>query len=273
MSTGQTLIAISVGNTRSQFGQFIDGELKHSERFLNAELPRLVQGITARWNTIADMPGSTILLASVNDPVADRLASTLADQLSIQVYRVGDDVPVPIGQQLDPETLTGVDRLLNAAAAFDRLKQACVIIDAGTAVTVDFVDGEGTFHGGAIAPGATMQLHSLHEHTSALPDLPFRAPEREAFGRNTAQAMYQGVFYGIRGMVQRLVEQYAAHYGAFPQVIATGGDAQTLFENEELIDRIVPDLTLLGIAVAAKHALSEREDAERKDQDSQREHG
>src|SRR6185503_8542491 len=157
------------------------------------------------------------------DAVAAKLTSALEDQLSVDIYRVGDDIPIPVGQQLDPETITGVDRLLNAAAAFDRLKQACVVVDAGTAITIDFVDGEGTFHGGAIAPGANMQLHALHEHTAQLPDLKFKAPDPEAFGRNTSQAMYQGVFHGIRGMVQRLVEQYAESYGAFPLVIATGG--------------------------------------------------
>src|SRR6185503_5698731 len=81
-------------------------------------------------------------------------------------------------------------------------------------------------------------------------------PDNEPFGRNTTQAMLQGVYHGIRGMVQRLVERYAEHYEAYPLVIATGGDAATLFEGDPFIDRIVPELTLLGIAVAAKHALS-----------------
>jgi type III pantothenate kinase len=272
MSGLQKLIAVNVGNTRTQIGFFDGSDLLQSDRLANSDLPAVVEHITKWWKGSSEpSPSSSpasqgtsaenhppVLVASVNDAVADRLISALEDQLGSEVYRIGEDVPVPIGQQLDPETLTGVDRLLNAAAAFDRVKQACVIVDAGTAVTVDFVDGEGTFHGGAIAPGATMQLHAMHEHTAALPDLAFRAPDaNEAFGRNTAQAMYQGVFHGIRGMVQRLVEQYAQHYGAFPLVIATGGDAAVLFEHDELIDRIVPELTLMGIAAAARHALAE----------------
>ena len=231
------------------------GELEKSERFANSDLSLVIQTVGAWWKDIPAAAGS-VLLASVNDEVASKLISALEDQLSVDIYRVGEEVPIPVGQQLDPETLTGVDRLLNAAAAFERLKQACVVVDAGTAVTVDFVDGQGTFHGGAIAPGASMQLHALHEHTAALPDLAFRAPDKEPFGRNTAQAMYQGVYHGIRGMVQRLVEQYAEHYGAYPMVIATGGDAAVLFENDPLIDRIVPDLTLMGIAAAAKYAMA-----------------
>jgi len=265
MASPHRLIAINVGNTRTQVGLFIDGALDQSQRFSNAEPGPIVehvaslQGSRPTPGSELEAAGSTtaVLLASVNDPLAARLISLLRDQLQTDVYRIGEDVPVPIGRQLDPETITGVDRLLNAAAAFDTLKQACVVVDAGTAVTVDFVDGHGTFHGGAIAPGASMQLKALHQHTAALPDLSFRAPESESFGRNTAQAMYQGVFHGIRGMVQRLVEQYAEAYGAFPMVIATGGDAQVLFGDEPLIDRIVPDLTLMGIEVAAKFALAQ----------------
>jgi type III pantothenate kinase len=211
------------------------------------------------WQGMAGLPQASVLLASVNDAVARPLAATLEDQLSIEVYRVGEDVPVPIGRQLDPETITGTDRLLNAAAAYDRLHQACIVVDAGTALTVDFVDGEGTFHGGAIAPGAAMQLKALHEQTATLPELHFSAPDDDAFGRSTGQAMLNGVFHGMRGAVQRFVERYSERYGAFPQIIATGGDAKVLFEGEELVDYIVPDLTILGIAAAAKHALASGE--------------
>ena len=264
------LIAISVGNTRTQVARFAKGNLDHVERFTNDNLAPIVQQVTTWWkeNGNVNLPDfaagqPAIAMASVNDPIASRLASAIEDQLTVEVFHIGDDMPVPIGQQLEPETITGIDRLLNAAAAFDRLKQACVIVDAGTAVTVDFVDGQGTFHGGAIAPGATMQLKAMHEHTAALPELAFRAPDAEPFGRNTTQAMLQGVFHGIRGMVQRLVEQYAEAYGAFPMVVATGGDAQVLFGNHEMVDRIVPELTLLGIAAAARHALSDDDVEER----------
>lgn len=253
---GPNLIAANVGNTRLQLARFIDGDIVESERFDHGRLTAAAQKILAWWQRMADLPHASILIASVNDAVADRLKAMIEDQLSIETYRVGVDVPVPIGRQLDPETITGVDRLLNAAAAYDRIHQACVVIDAGTALTVDFIDGEGTFHGGAIAPGASMQLQALHEHTEGLPELRFRKPDEGAFGRSTAQAMLHGVFHGIRGTVQRLVEQYAQRYGAFPQVIATGGDAEALFETEDLVDNIVPDLTVLGMAAAARHALA-----------------
>lgn len=254
-----SIIAMNVGNSRVQIGSFEDGQLGPTEHLDKLEAAASAQLVVQWWAKIADDPNAAILLASVNDEVADPLTAMIEDQLSVGIYRIGKDLPVPVDLRLDPETLTGVDRLLNAAAAYDHLQQACIIIDAGSAITIDFVDGEGTFHGGAIAPGGTMQLQALHEHAAGLPELPFAAPDSEPFGRSTSQAMLKGVFHGIQGMVQRLVEQYAEYYSAFPQIVATGGDAQLLFENEELVENIVPELTLLGIAVTAKHALIARE--------------
>ena len=255
MTTGPSLIAINVGNTRTQIGQFIDGRLEQSERIADGDIADIVGKITEWWRPIADKPQASIAVASVNDPAADRISAALKDELAADIYRVGKDLAVPIGRRLDPETLTGVDRLLNAAAAFASVEQACIIVDAGSAVTVDFVDGEGTFHGGAIAPGATMQLRSMHEHTAALPEVEFRVPSDDAIGHSTTEAMLSGVYHGIRGLVWRLVERYSEQYGAYPLVIITGGDMDILFADDELIDRRVPDLTLMGIATAARRAL------------------
>ncbi len=250
------LIAIDVGNSRTRVAAVQGTSVSDPISLSNGDLGAVTQAVLSQRESLPEANPRPIVMASVNDGFADQLASALADQLSEEVYRVGGDLPIPVQCDLAPETITGVDRLLNAAAAFDVLKQACIVVDAGTAVTVDFVDGEGIFHGGAIAPGGRMQLRSLHEYTEALPDLEFTVPEAEAFGRSTAQAMLKGVHFGIQGLVRILAEHYADHYGAYPTVVATGGDAETLFRGDELIDRIVPDLTLQGIAVAARHAMA-----------------
>ncbi|MDZ4828610.1 MAG: type III pantothenate kinase [Phycisphaerae bacterium] len=252
-----SLLALQVGNTRVQLGRFVDDKLEESHRFSTTDLAAILSDVTRMWNDLRADGNAAIALASVNEKVSSSLVSMLEDQLGVDVYRIGDDIPVPIGEALDPETIVGADRLLNAAAAWDRMKQACVIVDAGTAVTVDFIDGAGTFQGGAIAPGVRLQLTALHEHTDALPLIEFRRPTADAFGRNTSEAMLRGVFEGVRGLVWRLVERYAESYGAFPPVIATGGDAEVLFANDELVDRIVPDLTLQGMAVAVRYALTD----------------
>ncbi|MCP3902839.1 MAG: type III pantothenate kinase [Planctomycetes bacterium] len=257
MTNSRHLIAISVGNTRTQIGRFIDEHLEEVESCDHAAPDAIVEKI-AGWSAAraTDDPAPLLALASVNDEVADGIIARVEAKLGDTVHRVGDGVPIPVPQQLEPETITGTDRLLNAAAAFRHVRQACIIVDAGTAVTVDFVDGEGTFHGGAIAPGARMQLDALHRGTSALPDVAFRRPEGTGFGRSTAEAMLRGVFVGIRGMVWKLVEEYAETYGAYPMVIATGGDAEILFGDDELVDRVVPGLTLMGIAGSVRAALT-----------------
>lgn len=255
------LIAIETGNTRTRLGRFDGRTLEETIAIPNDRVDEITSVAARWWGDMLPGEDRAIVASSVNDRVADEIQRRLESSLSIGVYRIGDDLPVPIGEDLDPETLTGQDRLLAAAAAWDVLKQACVVIDAGTAVTVDFVDGQGTFHGGAIAPGARMQLKALHEHTAALPAIEFDRPDPESpFGRNTRQAMLHGVYDGIRGLAWRLVERYAEKYGAFPLVVATGGDADLLFGEDELVNRIVPDLTLQGIAAAARLALSDEDE-------------
>jgi len=258
MSIDVTFLAIAVGNTRTTVASITCGKITLTKSFPSNEAATIVETALSFWTDL-DTEIGQIVMASSNEDAAKSIAVALNDQTSRDIWQIGEDLPAPIGQHLDPETITGIDRLLNGAAAWEAHQQACVVVDAGTCVTVDFVDGEGTFHGGAIAPGAQAQLDAMHNGTSTLPDITFEAPLKEAFGKNTAQAMLQGVFHGIRGMVRHLSEQYAIRYGAYPMVIATGGDAMLLFDDDELIERIVPDLQVQGMIVAVKHMVTPEE--------------
>lgn len=249
----QHIIAVSVGNSRTAIGAFTESTLDSVQRIDNADgAPAIVSQITA---LSADHAGSSaVVVAGVNEPVERAILQLLRSADDLDVYRIGPEIAPAIGLRVDPDAKTGQDRLLCAAAAYERFGQACVVIDAGTAVTVDFVDGEGTFHGGGIAPGAAMQLAALHEHTAALPSMKFAAPTDEPFGANTQQAMLQGVFYGIRGLVRLLSERYAEEYRAYPKIVATGGDAVVLFTNDDFVEHIVDDLVLHGIHVSFRAA-------------------
>ncbi len=251
------LLAISVGNTRTRLGLFLDNKPIEDDALENARYDRLTARIQEFWEQVKEQPDAIILLASVNPPLAERLESFVQDNFKdARFARCERDIDIPIGRQLDPEAIVGEDRLLNAAAAYDVLKQACVIVDAGTAITVNFVDGAGTFHGGAIAPGASMMLAALHEHTAQLPETTPQRPV-DAIGHNTVEAMRSGIFHGLRGLVHELTEQYAEIAGAFPMVVATGGDAAMLFEGDPRVDRIVPNLTLLGMAATLRRSLED----------------
>ncbi|MGP1346738.1 MAG: type III pantothenate kinase [Phycisphaerales bacterium] len=252
------LIAVCVGNSTIQAGVFPDpiGSID-GEEVRQTPASDLEAGLHAIMTLDADQGEEprVIAVASVNPVVSRELVERLRQRLTTRIVGVPDDLPVPIERALDAGAEPGIDRLLACAAAFAVLKQACAVVDAGTAMTVNFVDGEGTFQGGVIAPGVRMSLRALHERTAGLPDIVFERPATGAFGKNTRQAMLQGVYHGARGLVRAAVERFAEAYEAYPHVIACGGDARVLFEDDEFVDRIVPDLVLKGIAIAFRAAV------------------
>ena len=252
------LLAVSVGNTRTRVGSFVDDKLLEVSTFRNDRKEKIGAAIDAAYKPLHGKPDASILLSTVQPEQGEQIEKAIKQQLGQDVLRVERDLPIPVGRQLDREALVGEDRLLNAAAAFDKHKQACVIVDAGTAMTIDLVDGGGTFHGGAITPGAQLMLDSLGQRAAQLPEIELRKPE-EVVGHNTAEAMLSGVFYGMRGMVREIVEQIAVSINQFPLVIATGGDAQVLFRDCDIVERVVPDLTLWGLAVTLRTAMEQAE--------------
>lgn len=259
------LVVVSVGNSRIKIGLAEGITVDDCRAFANDQIDQAAGAICSLSAGAGNVP---VVLASVNHPVADELEKRVAAGPGAKTYRLGRDVQVPLSVALADPTTVGQDRLLNALGAFTRAKQACVVIDAGTAMTVDFVDGEGTFQGGVIAPGLGMMLRALHEHTAALPRITFAPPDpaRGPFGKDTAHAMLLGVQCAARGLVRYVLEQYADAYGAYPQVVATGGDSRTLFENDPIVEHLVPDLQLVGLAAACESALNAEEIGDKGDE-------
>ncbi|MBX3386897.1 MAG: type III pantothenate kinase [Phycisphaeraceae bacterium] len=264
------LVLASVGNSRIRVAAAVGGELQPSDVFEARDTGAATQAVIRMLGSdddrnAGDNDAHRLIIATVNDRAATALAAGVKAGLNAsgsqdRVLRFGADLPIPIQNSLDDDSTVGQDRLLDALGAFSRSKQACVVIDAGTAVTVDFVDGQGVFHGGAIAPGLAMMAASLHDRTSALPLIDFRSDvpgliERlrsSPFGKDTRHAIELGIVSAVRGMAHHLIDRYAEHYGAYPRVIATGGDAALLFDGDELVELIVPDLPLIGMLAAVE---------------------
>jgi type III pantothenate kinase len=244
------LLAVAVGNTRTRFGLFTGEELSSPTSLPSADAAAIAAKIDELAQGDHTIP---VVLSTVNKKASIAIESEL-EAREFGVLEINQDVAVPMVHALDDATTVGQDRLLCAYAAFIKTKQACVVIDAGTAITVDFVDGAGTFQGGAILPGVRLLLTSMHEHTAALPLIEEITvdPARGVFGKDTRHAMVLGARAAAVGAARYLIDQYAQAYEAYPQIIATGGDAGVLFENDDLIEHIVPDLQLVGILEAAK---------------------
>lgn len=247
------LLTLNVGNSHLGIGVFAAGELLRVERVPHGEMGRWAEVIGAGWERIANGQRPAIAGASVNPKIAQVLENLVVEKTGQKPQWVGRELEWPIGVLTEVPGETGADRIVNVAAAYEQLERACVVVDAGTAVTVDFCNDNGDFVGGAIAPGVRMMLDALHEKTARLPRVEFEVPSG-AVGTSTAGAMRHGVFHAIRGLVKEIVESYATELGRWPELIATGGDARALFEGWELVHAISPDLTHYGIALAyAEH--------------------
>jgi type III pantothenate kinase len=247
------LLALNVGNSRLAIGVFVAGGLEQVVRLPHTDRAAWPQAISTAWKLIEGRPRPAVAAASVNPAILEPLEHVVSQQTGEKTQWVGRELDLPIGVLTDAPAETGVDRILNVAAAYEQMGKACVVVDAGTAVTVDCCNDNGDFLGGAIAPGLRLMLNSLHEKTARLPAVEFQKPIG-MIGKSTPEAICQGVYHSIRGLVKELAENYATEIGQWPEIIATGGDAEILFGGWELIHAIAPDLTLYGIALAyAEH--------------------
>ena len=153
-----------------------------------------------------------------------------------------------------PETL-GADRIVNLCAARRRHPPPLVVLDFGTALTVDMLNEKNEFIGGMIAPGFTMMTDAMAQRTALLPEMTLRIgriPTR-ACGRNTREAMRHGMLFGYRGMVRELIASATAPFGNHATVCATGGYAAAVMAAlPEIRCRVHPALTMEGLAFAAR---------------------
>ena len=258
------IVAVAVGNTRTRVG-FASGKDIHDAQSVENSDATIVAATVARLSRGGESgPASAVVVASVNPTFSEPLIDAIRDAGGPEVARIGAEIPVLVPMALDDDSTVGQDRLLCALAAFRRAQQAVVVIDAGTAITVNFVDGEGTFQGGVIAPGLSTMLASLTEKAAALPRLAPQKfdPARGHFGKDTAHAMQLGVRNAALGLVRHTIELFAEAYQAYPQIVATGGDAILLFDGDEVVEHIVPDLQLLGIVEAWKDANADQLDGD-----------
>jgi type III pantothenate kinase len=256
-------IAIDIGNARIKLGLFAGD--------CTAELPEPIRTLPLLGNTpeldaihpwLADESKSKLTwwIASVNRPAASRLIDWL------RTYRPDDRVTLlaagdlPLQVLLERPDMVGIDRLVDAVAV-NRMRQSdrpAVIVDVGTAITVDRVSEDGAFLGGAILPGIQMSARALHEFTDLLPlvDMSELVSPPAPLGRATVAAMESGLFWGSLGAIRELIERFQkAATGAHamkPQVFLTGGAGQSVAELLGPDARYVPNLTLAGIALTAR---------------------
>ncbi len=204
-------------------------------------------GDLAPW--ITDQPPAAWHLASVNRHRCLALIEWLSHHRPDDQVHVLQNSDIPIRALVDFPGQVGIDRLLAAWAATQLVPpgQPLITVDAGTAVTVDWIDKDHAFQGGTIFPGILACLRQLQEATAQLPLVELTHPPEFPLGRNTVAAIQSGVFHSQVGGIRYLVSLMEAEFGTC-QVITTGG-AMALMQGALPTEwRNVPDLVLQGIA-------------------------
>jgi type III pantothenate kinase len=245
------LLVVDVGNTQTHFGTYRDGELVEHWRFTTVrdstadELGAVLRNLLElRGIGLADLEAS--IVSSTVPQLRPEWEAMAARYLDHRMLAVGPGVKTGMALRYDNPREIGPDRLVNAVAAYERVKGACVVVDFGTAVTFDPVSAEGEYLGGIIMPGVEISMEALTNRAAALPKIELGAP-RSLIGKSTVDAIRSGVIYGFAGAVDGIMRRLRAEMGAETETIATGGLAEHIVPFTEEIDETDDLLTLTGL--------------------------
>jgi len=250
------LLAIDAGNTNVVFALVEGSDIRGRWRI--ATDPRRTADEYAVWlSQLLALEGYTrdvveaVIVATVV-PRALHNLQVLASKYFRTEALIAGRAPVEWGMAIDvdePASL-GADRAVNTIAAHALHPGDLIVIDFGTATTLDVSDYRGAYKGGIIAPGINLSLDALVTAAAKLPRIAIEAPATvSVIGRNTVDQMHIGIYWGYIAMIEGLVARLKAEVGRPVTVIATGGLA-TLFERHtDVFDRIEPDLTIQGLAM------------------------
>ena len=248
------LLAVDVGNSTTVLGVFSGDQLRHRWLFSTSvgrtvdEHALLVTGLLERVGMELESDLTGVVVGSVVPSVTETLRLLFLRELS------GDAHPVVIGPGVrtgipirhdHPQDL-GADRIANAVAVAALYGGPAVVVDLGTAISVDAIDATGAFIGGAIAPGILTGADALAARAARLPRVEPVAPP-SPIGRSTTTALQSGIVNGAAGMVDGLVSRISLELGQGVTTVATGGTAELVLDRCGTIDHHDPALTLKGL--------------------------
>ncbi|MBI2974745.1 MAG: type III pantothenate kinase [Deltaproteobacteria bacterium] len=236
------ILALDIGNTSTSFGLF---SRKHWVKKWRCETREVLKFAAKPNKTLSNLDG--IIISSVVPSLNTKISATLKKKFKIKpVFITHKNSGIKIGYPKPKEI--GADRLADAVAAWERYKKACIIVDFGTATTLDYIDSSGFYRGGPIAPGIIVANEALYMSAAKLPRAKVR-PTQKMIPSSTVQAMQSGIYQGYIGLVERLVKMTAEEVGGRPKIIATGGLSPLIKKGTGIFDAVDPLLTLKGLQI------------------------
>jgi type III pantothenate kinase len=256
------LLGIDVGNTQTVIGIFDEERLQHHWR-IGTERERTADEIALTITGFLNLYGKKleqidgIIISSVVPEMTSAMAHMAHDILKLEPLVVDSDTDTGVPVLYDDPSQVGADRLVNAAAAIDKYGTPCVIVDFGTATTLDAISRSGEYLGGTISPGIEISSLALFRAAARLSRVELVAPDL-TIGRNTVESIQSGIINGAAGQVDRLVELFKGELGEDAKVIATGGLAEIVVDRCRTIDEWDPLLTLDGLKLIYERNRKER---------------
>jgi type III pantothenate kinase len=245
------LLAIDVGNTQTHVGAFDGSELVEHWRFstdrdaTGDEVAIMIEGLLGlRGISFSDVDAEAI--SSVVPRLVPEYRHLFERYLDREALIVGPGTKTGMPIRLDNPRELGADRLVNAVAGYDHCRDACVIVDFGTAITFDAVSGAGEYLGGIIAPGIEISIEALTSRAARLPKVDIERP-RALIGKSTEASIQSGIVYGFAGQVDGICRRLRKELGEGITTIATGGLASVIVGFTETIDLVDDLLTLRGL--------------------------
>ncbi|MGB2798692.1 MAG: type III pantothenate kinase [Dehalococcoidia bacterium] len=245
------LLAIDIGNTNIAFGVF-EGETLRATWNIATDLNKTADEYAVLLLNLLPRDGLALsdidhaVICSVVPPLDAIFDELIKRYLRTSPLVISPGVKTGVRIGIDNPREVGADRVVNAAAAHRLYGGPIIIIDFGTATTLDAISEDGEYLGGAIAPGIGIAAEALFTRASKLPRIELVPPEH-AIGRNTVTAMQSGVMFGYVGLVESLVARIRQELGGKAKVVATGGLANIISKETNVIDEVNSNLTLFGL--------------------------
>lgn len=250
-SHNATLLSIDIGNTHTTIalieGDAVDKQWRLSTRLARTsdELVVALKGLMALDN-VSSAFVEGVAIGSVVTHLTPLYTSACRRLLDVEPLVISGQTPMPIENGYADPMAVGVDRLANAVAGTRRYGKPLIVVDFGTATTLDIISAEGVYEGGVILPGPEMAADALFASTSRLPRVSIEPPP-SVIGRTTSESIQSGVFNGTVGAVDALVARVREELGCDAKAVATGGLSSLFAEHCQTISDHEPSLTLLGL--------------------------
>ncbi len=249
------LLVVDIGNTNIVFGVFDGDELVASFR-LHTSLSRTIDEYAALLRPffaekLSSKKVTACVLSSVVPPLTQDIVEFLGERFSLDVLQVGPGVKTGLPLRVKDPAGVGSDRVVNAVAAKHIVGSPALVVDFGTATSLDVVNDQGAYIGGMILPGVQVSIDALVEHTAKLPKIQLSWPET-VIGNDTVSAMQSGTVLGYHCMIDGLIDSIEQETGFVPSVLCTGGLGRLFSQHSAKLQHYEPQLTLLGLRLISE---------------------